>query len=157
MTIPALPLPTYLPIRAAAKKYGVSVARIRSLITDGTIRAAMMEKTLVISESDVQATAQTREDTPEWETEFNQYKGVGISIGVASRSFGVQHSTISRWVKSGLIKRLGKDKNRVLIDKADVAYCSKIHKERKSKQGRRLFDKNGLPYKPKSQGKSINK
>ncbi|MGB9899147.1 MAG: hypothetical protein ACPLTO_14655, partial [Thermanaerothrix sp.] len=59
------------------------------------------------------------------------------------------HQTIIRWVKCGYIKQLGVDRNKVLIDEADIAYCSEIYKKR-GRQGRVLFNPDGTPYKPKT-------
>jgi hypothetical protein len=52
-------------------------------------------------------------------------------------------------VKAGYIKQLGSNGNKVLVDEADVAYCSEIYKKR-GRQGRVLFNEDGTPYKPKT-------
>jgi len=52
-------------------------------------------------------------------------------------------------VKAGIIKQIGESGNKVLLDEADVAYCAGIY-HRFGKQGRKLFDEKGLPYKPKT-------
>lgn len=144
-------LPVYLPIADAARKYGLDEARIRSLVESGTIKAAMVNNTLVVQESEVQneGTPLRKEDLPEWKKHAH-LKGTPIWISEAERKYGIANPTIWRWAKSGIIARLGMDGNKALIDEADMAYCAEIYHSRDTKQGRRLFDSNGLPYKLKT-------
>ncbi len=141
-------LPTLLPLPEAARKYGVSEARLKSLIDDGKIKAAMIGESIVVSEDEAKAAVTRKEDLPEYKKNAH-LKGVPIWIGEAERRYGIPNPTISVWVKRGLIKVLGHEKNRKLIDEADIAYCAEIYNQRKG-QGKWLFDKNGLPYKPKT-------
>ncbi|MEW6287658.1 MAG: helix-turn-helix domain-containing protein [Chloroflexota bacterium] len=143
-------LPTFLPLPEAARKYGLSQARLRSLVESGKIKAAMIGKNIVVSEDEVKDQAVIRkEDLPEYK-KHAYLKGVPIWISEAERKYGIPNPTIWRWMKSGIIARLGMDGNKTLIDEADVAYCAEIYRSRNTKQGRRLFDNNGLPYKPKT-------
>ncbi len=148
MTI--LTIPTYLPIPEAARKYGLDEARIVAAVKHGKIKAAMIDDTLVIAEDDARQEARPlrKEDLPEWKKHAH-LKGIPIWIGEASRKYGIANQTITIWVKRGLIKFLGYDKNRKLIDEADMAYCAEVYSQRKG-QGKWLFDNNGLPYKPKT-------
>jgi predicted site-specific integrase-resolvase len=152
MTI--LTLPTYLPIAEAAHKYGMSVSRLRALINDGTIKAAMVMNNLVVDEDEVRdkfARQKTlrKEDLKEYK-KFKYLAGQPIWLGEASRLYQIPQPTISRWVQMGIIKKLEPSGNKVMIDQADMAYCAEIYHSRQTKQGRRLFEKNGLPYKPKT-------
>jgi predicted site-specific integrase-resolvase len=150
MTI--LTLPTYLPVAEAARKYGMSVRRLRALINDGTIKAAMVMNNLVVDEDEVRDKfAQTlrKEDLPEYK-KFAHLAGQSIWLSEASRLYNIPQQTISRWVQMGIIKKLEPSGNKVMIDQADMAYCAEIYHSRQTKQGRRLFEKNGLPYKPKT-------
>jgi hypothetical protein len=78
---------------------------------------------------------------------FEKFQGVAISIGQAARDYNIPQPTISGWKKRGLLKQVGVEKNRILIDKQDVAYCAYIyHKNEQGKrQGQWLFDLNGVP------------
>jgi len=143
-------LPTYLPIAEAARKYGMSVGRLKALINDGTIKAAMVMNDLVVDEDEVRAkTILRKEDLPEYKKHAH-LKGTSIWISEAERVYNIPNPTISRWVQMGFIKKLGVHGNKVMIDRADMAYCAEIYHSRQTKQGRRLFEKNGLPYKPKT-------
>ncbi len=147
-------LPILLPLPEAARKYGLSQARLRSLVESGKIRAGVIEGKMVVSEEEVREQAIVRkEDLPEYKKHAH-LKGVPIWISEAERKYGVANPTISVWVKRGIIKVIGYDKNRKLIDEADMAYCAEIYNQRRG-QGKWLFDKNGLPYKPKTGPLSI--
>jgi len=88
-----------------------------------------------------------KQDLPEYKKHVH-LRGQEIGINEASRKYDVHQPTITRWVKRGLIKRLGTGPNRmVLIDEADIAYCAEIYKNRPG-QGRWLFKKDGTPYYP---------
>lgn len=142
-------LPHLLPLPEAARKYGVSQARLKSLIDNGKINAAMIGEEIVVSEDEVRSQAVTRkEDLPEYKKHAH-LKGTPIWISEAARRYGIPGPTITVWVQRGLIKSLGHDKNKKLIDEADMAYCAEIYNQRKG-QGKWLFDENGLPYKPKT-------
>ncbi|GAP10190.1 hypothetical protein BECAL_01352 [Bellilinea caldifistulae] len=142
-------LPTFLPVVEAARKYGLDETRLRALIEKGKIRAGVVAGEMVVSEDEVRDQAVTRkEDLPEYKKHAH-LKGKPIWISEAERKYGVPNPTVSVWVKRGLIKVLGYEKNRKLIDEADVAYCAEIYNQRRG-QGKWLFDDNGLPYKPKT-------
>jgi hypothetical protein len=66
MTSPTIP--TLIPITEAARKYGLSEQRIKSLIAHGKINAAMIGDTMVVTETDVQQEVAPlrKEDLPEY-------------------------------------------------------------------------------------------
>jgi hypothetical protein len=84
-------------------------------------------------------------------TEYPQYKkhakwkGVPITLSGASRTFGVPHPTISRWVSRNLITVLRRTKRELYLDKADAAYCAEIRRE-KSGPGKWLFNDDRTPF-----------
>jgi hypothetical protein len=107
---------------------------------------------LVVDEDEVRDKfAQTlrKEDLPEYK-KFAHLTGQSIWLSEAARFYDIPQRTISRWVQMGIIKKLEPSGNKVMIDQADMAYCAEIYHSRQTKQGRRLFEKNGLPYKPKT-------
>ena len=144
-------LPTYIPLPEAARKYGLDESRIRALVESGTIKAAMVGDTVVVQESEVQNSGKPlrKEDLPEWKKHAH-LKGAPIWVSEASRKYDIPHPTISRWVRAGIIKQMGMDGNKTLLDEADMAYCAEIYHSRDTRQGRRLFDDAGLPRKPKT-------
>ena len=89
-----------------------------------------------------------KEDLPEYK-KYLHLKGVGIGIAEAARKYSLNVSSVHRWAQSDYIARLGMDKNKVLLDEADVAYCSEIYHQRRGK-GKWLFNPDGTPYKPKA-------
>jgi len=142
--------PTLLPIPEAARKYGLAVERIQSLIENGRIKAAMVNKNLVVSEDDVrdEAAPLRKEDLPEYKM-HSHLKGVGIGIKEASKKYSIGFSTIFRWYKKGLIGEVERAAvqggEKILLDESDVAYCALIYRKIGG-QGRRVFSENGLPY-----------
>jgi len=88
------------------------------------------------------------EDTPEWK-KHRHLKGKPISIREASRKYDIPDRTIGRWAIDGIIKVLGKDGNKKLLDESYVAYTYEVRKQRPG-QGKWLFDENGLPYTPET-------
>ena len=154
-------LPQLLPLEEAAAQTGLDVATLRNLVEQGKVMAgtlpggeivvAVQEGKVVQVETNGNQNPKPRrkEDTPEYQA-VAHLKGHPIWIREAARKYGVYSQTISGWVQRGLIRRLGKDGKKVLVDEADVAYCVAIYRRRGAKRGQRLFDKHGLPYKPKS-------
>jgi predicted DNA-binding transcriptional regulator AlpA len=150
-------LPQFLPLPEAARKYGLSQARLKALIESGTIRAAMIGEEVVVSEDQVRGQAieekgLRKEDLPEYQKHAH-LKGKGISLPKAVEKYGLNPSTIFRWYKKGIIAEAGREIDlggeRILYDEADIAYCSEVYRK-SGRKGRRVFDKDGLPYKAKT-------
>ncbi len=155
-------LPQLLPLEEAATQTGLDVDTLRNLVEQGKVMAGTLpggEIAVAVQEGKVVEMVETngsqeqqprrKEDLPEYQA-VAHLKGHPIWISEAARKYGIPNPTLVRWVKRGWIQRLGREKNRVLIDEADVAFCATIYHQRGGKQGRRLFDKNGLPYVPKT-------
>jgi hypothetical protein len=119
---------------------------LRALIEKGKIRAAILPSGEIgVSEQAVTIMTPTpKEELPEYKKHAH-LKGEAIWISEAVRRYEIPLVTISQWVKRGIIKSLGIDGNRVLIDEADVAYCAEIHRQRGG-QGKWLFNPDGTPY-----------
>jgi len=145
-------LPTYIPLPEAARKYGLAEARIRALVESGTIKAAMVGDTVVVQESEVQHSGKPlhKEDLPEYKA-VEHLRGTGVGVGEASEKYGIGFSTIFRWYQKGLIGEVERvmvqGGEKILLDECDVAYCVSVYRKIGG-QGRRVFDKNGLPYRP---------
>ncbi len=146
-------LPTFLPLSEAAHKYGLDEARLRALIEKGKIRAGVVAGEMVVSEEEVRGQAiqekgLRKEDLPEHQKHAEK-RGRPIWIREAERVYRVPAETLSTWAKKGYIRIICKKGNKVLLDEADVAYCSDVYKK-SGKQGRILFNPDGTPYKPKT-------
>lgn len=95
-----------------------------------------------------------KQDRPEWKAAVEAgLVGQPISIRDGARKYGVHESTVFRWTRYKLVKRLRREGSRVLIDEADLAYCAAIHKQFGG-VGRRPFDKEGN-LRPKAFAPSI--
>jgi excisionase family DNA binding protein len=141
-------LPTFLSMEEAAHQLGVSEFRLRRMINAGTIRAAIIGEETVVSEASIRELT-PKEQLPEY-TKHIHLRGKVIWISDAARKYGIPNQTIVRWVAKGIIKRVGSDKNKVLIDQADIAYCADIYHARKG-QGKWLFNPDGTPYIPRTE------
>ena len=146
-------LPTLIPLSEAASKYGLDELRLRALVEKGKISAGVVSGEMVVSEDEVRGEAieqkgLRKEDLPEYQIHA-QLRGNPIWIRKAEEKYGIPNPTIWRWMKAGIINYLGRVGNKVLIDEADVAYCSEIYRQR-GRQGRILFNADGTPYKPKT-------
>ncbi len=145
-------LPTFLPVAEAARKYGMEEARLRALIEKGKIRAGVVAGEMVVSEDEVRGEAiqekgLRKEDLPEYQKHAH-LRGQGIGINEAAKEYRVPYITLYQWMSSGIIHKIGREGQKVLLDKADVAYCAEIYRQRGIK-GRKLFNSDGTPYKPK--------
>ena len=139
-------LDRFITLSEAAQRMRTSVKETRSMIKSGKIKGGLLpDGAMVVSEETL---PKRKEDLPEYK-KHSHLMNVGISINEASREFGIPSGTITRWMQSGIIKRLSSDGYRTLINKADVAYCSEIYR-RSGGQGRRLFNSDGTPYTPKN-------
>jgi hypothetical protein len=100
-----------------------------------------------------------RESTPEYQA-VARYAGEEIRLAEATAITGISRVTIWRWARRipPLIRhRTGpvvNGKKTILLNKADVLYCAKAHalraKDSDTVQGHLVFDKDGLPFKPKN-------
>jgi hypothetical protein len=98
-----------------------------------------------------------RESTAEYKA-VAKYAGDEIRLAEASALTGIPRVTLWRWAKRRppLIRHrviVGRGGETLMLDKADVLYCAKAHDRRVeggrgNAQGRTIFDKRGLPYRP---------
>jgi hypothetical protein len=89
----------------------------------------------------------TIEETPEFKKNA-KLKGTPIHQSAACRKYDVALSTMSQWVSKGIVPVLGKDKNKIMLDEAYVAYAATVLKSKTEAKGRWLFDENKMPYHP---------
>ncbi|RPH60328.1 MAG: DNA-binding protein, partial [Chloroflexi bacterium] len=114
-------LDTFISIAEAANRLGTSESQVRAMVDAGKIKGAVINGDLIIREKDMHPKIQPikqrskvlREDLPEYK-QFVHLRGVPIWVAEAARKYNVAHPNISRWLKSGIIKQLGMDRNRLL-------------------------------------------
>ncbi len=139
-------LPRYISLPDAARRLRLSQGQVRALIESGRIKGGTLpDGEMIVTEDSLPL---KKEDLPEYKL-FANLRGRPIWISKAAREYAVTQQTISNWVKAGVIKQLGREGNKVLIDEADVAYCAEIYRQRGG-QGKTLFNSDGTPYKPKT-------
>jgi len=147
-------LPVFISIAEATHQLGVSKASLRRMINAGTIKAAIIDGETVVSESSVrkfhkqqpisQPTGLRKEDLPEYQ-KFFQLSGSVIWISDASRKYHITLSALQRWVIKGIVSRIGQDKNKILLNEQDVAYCAEIYHCHRGR-GKWVFNSDGTPY-----------
>lgn len=113
----------------------LSISQLKNWVERGIVRVDMLTETY--------PTTMTKFETPEY-LQVSHLRGVAIGVREASRKYKVPSPTISRWIKRGIISIIGKSANKLLIDEADVAYCSNIRSQ-KPGAGKWLFNSDGTP------------
>jgi hypothetical protein len=144
MAIDKSNLDTYITPWQAVRQLGMGMPEIEVLVREGKLQAAVMtDGTIGISQRSLTGHL-PREALPEYR-EKAELRGVPISINAAGRKYGLNTSTLTRWMQRGLIRRLGKDGRKTMLDEADVAYCANVYSNNRG-QGKWSFDKSGKPY-----------
>lgn len=141
-------VPRYLTLNQATNILNTSLSNLNRLIQSGTIRAIEIAGETFVSETSL-LSSRKKEDLPEYQ-KFSHLAGQEIWISEAARKYEVEQSNITRWASRKFIKTLKKEKNRVLLDEQDVAYCAEIYRTR-SGQGKWIFNPDGTPYIPKTE------
>jgi hypothetical protein len=147
-----LHVPRYVPLTKAAIMLNTSMSSLNRMIQSGKIKAVEIAGEIAVSENSLLSNMK-KEDLPEYK-KFSHLAGQAIWVSEAARKYDVPHPTISVWTRKGIIKSLGKEKNRTLLDEQDVAYCAEIYSQRKG-QGKWLFNPDGTPYNLKNQEDEI--
>ncbi|MBC8507814.1 MAG: hypothetical protein H8D34_23345 [Chloroflexi bacterium] len=142
-------LPTFIPIKDAAEYLDLPLAELREMVDSGKIDAvALPDGEIAVSEKSM-TKPQRKEDLPEYKL-YAHLKGVGVGINEGAKQYKISYTTLYRWYRKGLVKRLGTEGQKVLLDSADIAYCVEIYRKYGEQRGRRLFNDDGTPYKPKT-------
>ena len=136
----------FIPLTQAAQTYRIPVQLLQDLIRLGTIKAAQIDGVAYLSEADMIDQTLPKTERPEFKMHAS-LEGIAISMGAAVRKYDLNYSTVSRWVAKGIITVIGQDKNKVMLDEQDVAYCAEVHRKKRGR-GHWLFTPDGTPYKP---------
>ena len=112
-------IPTYVPISEASRRTGADPVQIHRLANSGVIRAARLgDGSIIVAMEDLSDVVKR--------ADFSALDGVAIHISEAARKYGLQNASVSRWVKAGHIRIVGREKNRVLINEADIAFIKAV-------------------------------
>lgn len=126
-------IPTYVPISEASRRTGADPVQIHRLADSGVIRAARLgDGSIIVAMEDLSGVVK-RES-------FANLDGVAIHVSEAARKYNFSIGTISRWARYGHIKIIGKEKNRTLLNEADVAYIRALVDSVGLRQGQDLSD-----------------
>lgn len=145
-------LPTYVPIEDAAKKYGYALTELKRMAQSGKIKAVKLpDGDMIVSENELEfPEIKTKEELQAYKDKhYADLAGKETWVSEAAREYKVSHPNIVRWVQAGYISNLGKEQNKTLISEQDVAFYADVH-NKFGGRGRRLFDENGLPQRPKT-------
>jgi predicted site-specific integrase-resolvase len=143
-----LHVPRYVPLTKAASMLNTSMSSLNRMIQSGKIKAVEIAGEIAVSENSLMSNMK-KEDLPEYK-KFAHLAGQAIWVSEAARKYDVKLSVLHKWVHKNYIKIIGKEKNRILLDEQDVAYCAEIYSERRG-QGKWVFNPDGTPYTLKTQ------
>jgi hypothetical protein len=124
----ATQLETHIPLKKAARKYGIPAEALTRLVRDGIIKPVQTEKgDSVITVSTVAAAADVilGEIRPE---QYEHLRGKRIRLMNAARKYKVFDPNLVRWVERGYIQDLDRGFQRLELDEADVAYVTEVYK-----------------------------
>lgn len=116
-------IPTYVHISEASRRTGADPVQISRLAASGVIKAARLSDGSIIVDmedlSEVVKRVTKRES-------FSNLDGIPIHLSEAARKYNLPATSISGWRKAGHIRTLGKEKNRILLNEADIAYIKAV-------------------------------
>jgi len=139
-------LETYIPLKEAARRYGISAKILTHNVEAGIIRAVRVNGGIAVAEEDVQVLSKRDEL---WER-VKHLDGVPIGVEEARRKYHLGAASLNRWIRSKIVRVIetpsgrGRGKKK-LLNEADVAYAELVAKERGRKRGKRIFTDEYLP------------
>ena len=143
--------PRYIPLSQAAAKLGIKPGKLHDMASLGRIDAIQLPDGELAVQANIVETPLRKEDLPEYQ-QFAHLADETTWVSEAARDYDVPHPTLSQWASKGFIDIVGMDGNKKLLNLQDVAYCAFVYQkfQEEGTQGRRMFDDNGLPYKPQT-------
>jgi hypothetical protein len=140
-------LPKYITLAEASELTGMKPRELERLVQAGKIQAIDADGEMMLNQVSLLSAMPTpKEETSEYKA-VAHLKGNAIWLSEASRRYDIAYTTIVLWMQRGIIKRLGTEGNKVLVDEADVAYCAHLHKKIGGGFGSRVFRSDGTPWK----------
>lgn len=126
----ATQLQTYIPLKEAARKYGIPAKVLTRLVEDGIIKLARTEKgARVIASSTVDNDTAARLIMEEIRPEhYEHLRGEKVRLSEAAEEYGVPNPNLSRWIGLGYFNAVRKSRVETYLDRADVGYIVAIYK-----------------------------
>lgn len=130
---------TYLTRAEALRRYEITETELDQLAEqlDAVRLLDNGGEKLAFYDDDLAAYVADRDITPE---KFDHLRGNLLGIGEAARKYELGHGTISRWIKQDHLDVKDTDKNKKLVDEADVAYLVALGQAKKMRPGKKVFD-----------------
>lgn len=131
----------YLTRQQALVNHPLSEDELDILIKTGQVDAILCdcggEQVLALYDDDLAAYVAERDITPE---KYKHLQGNLLSMNEAGLKYGVTSSVISRWASHGLLDVKGTgERNKKLIDEADIAYLVALGRAKKMRPGKKPF------------------
>jgi predicted site-specific integrase-resolvase len=146
-------LETYIPLPQAAVRFGLAERALRRMVDNGIIRAIKLpDGEVAVSQAEANEALSREEEAEriavELRARYRHLRGNQIGVREAGRTYDIPSRTLSRWAHRGIIRILGRGRNRsLLLDEADVAYAVEVYRTRQSNgPTSRVFDVDGRPY-----------
>ena len=128
-------LPTYISLREAAARYGLSEAALRRGVETGIIRAVrLLGEGIAVADEDVAVVAAQQEAGKEGDEL--------VSISEAARKLGISSSIVWEWYNKGWLPAKGRGARRAIL--VSFSRAQKLADLRKAngRRGRRLIPRN---------------
>ena len=130
----------YVPLPQAAKRLKITATALQRLIDNGILHAVRLGGTVAVPESELKQTI--------FREQFDHLRGREITIAQAVEKYQIKQMTIRGWIERGYIAILQAGHG-MIIDEADVAYCTAVYQAIGGGRGKRIFDPTGHPYQMK--------
>ncbi len=131
---------TYITRSEALQRYKITPSELDELINSDRLDTVLLvdngDKRRIIYDDSLAAYIAERDITPE---KFDHLRGNLLGIGEAAREYKLSQVTVSRWVRQGQLDVKDYEKNKKLIDEADVAYLAALGRAKKMRPGKKVF------------------
>jgi hypothetical protein len=131
----------YLVREQALKRYKISPKELDELIDKHKLNLIMVvacqNEEVAIYDDDLAAYVAERDISPD---KFDHLRGNLLGLNEAGLRYGVASSVMSGWVSQGLLKIKGYgERNKKLVDEADVAFIVELGRAKKMRPGKKPF------------------
>jgi len=138
-----------IPLRDAAKLFGISEKRLHELVQAGKIKGAILPGGEIGVNRDAAEINALNENLRYIKRSlFAHLAGVTITVSDGAQKYGVHRNTVLNWVKRGYVKQI-KSGYKMEIDEADLAFCARVNEIRKQHEmlfSGPLLNDAGQPY-----------
>lgn len=111
-------LETFISLEEAARRYGLHVRLLNSMVENGEIRAAMVDHKIVVAESEIVTLVKRIVGDGK---KYAALEDKPIRVTKAAEKYQISHSTLSKWAKLGYIRVIERGPKLLLLNEADVA------------------------------------